>query len=135
MSFFNSYLFIFLFLVLVLGLWAFGLWLTLYYTFWWYDIVAHFLGGVWVASSALILKQKLGLEASGRFNKFTIFLSVVAVVVLAGVLWEFVELIGDRYVFQSGFTYLPGTYEDTLLDLFIDLVGGLAGYLIYRKHA
>ena len=115
--------------------WIIGFWFSLYYIFWWYDVVAHFTGGIWLASTALILKNKFGLSVSGRFARLAAFLAVMGVLALAGALWEFLEFGADRYVFHFGFTYWPGIYEDTLSDLFIDLAGGLIGFFVYRKHA
>ena len=118
--------FIFSLLVFILVFWGVGLLYRLNYVFWWYDVVAHFLGGVWVALSVLALKERNLISAN--------FLLVLGTVALVGVLWEFTEFVWDRYIFQSGFTYLSGVYEDTLSDLFFDLIGGLAALIIVRKN-
>lgn len=131
MNFFNSYLFIFLFLALVLGFWVFGLWFSLFYVFWWYDVAAHFLGGVWMSAVAFIFKERLDIRIEGRFSDFIFLIFVLSLVALAGTAWEFLEFLNDNYFLKPGFTKLAGIYEDTLSDLFFDLFGGLAGYVVY----
>ena len=95
-SFLKSWQFILLFLIFILANFALALYFRLYYLFWWLDIAHHFLGGLWLASTALILKNKFGLSVSGRFARPATFLAVMGVLALAGVLWEFLEFGGDR---------------------------------------
>ena len=45
---------------------------------------------------------------------------------LVGVLWEFFEFGLNRYIVHIGFI----NYEDTLLDLFFDLLGGAVGFIL-----
>lgn len=134
-NFFYSAEFVFLFLVLILIFWAAGFWLSLYYVFWWYDVIAHFLGGVWVASAVFVLKKRFGLEFFGEYAGAALFIAVLGIVVLAGTLWEFSEFVLDRYVFRLGFTLLPNVFEDTLSDLFMDIVGGALAFWLYRRNA
>ena len=61
----------------------------------------------------------------------TNLLFLLGIVALVGVLWEFTEFVWDRYIFQSGFTYFSGVYEDTLSDLFFDLLGGSLAYILF----
>jgi len=117
-------------LAAVLGFWLVGMYYGLHFIFWWYDAVAHFAGGAWVAALAIAAREKLSLELNGQKTNLVWLLAVLGFVALVGVLWEFFELVLDRYILYNGFTYLPGVYEDTLLDLFMDLVGGAAFYCI-----
>ena len=55
---------------------------------------------------------------------------LIGLVALVGVGWEFFEFIWDRFIWHAGFTYLPGIYEDTLSDLFFDLLGGATGFVL-----
>lgn len=80
-------------------------------------------------SLAFLLKNKVGFEAA-KLKSLVWFIAAIGFVALVGVLWEFFEIILDRYVTLAGYTYLPGVFEDTLLDLFLDLVGGAAMFLI-----
>ena len=51
-----------------------------------------------------------------------------------GVLWEFFEFVMDRYIVFTRFTYLFGVFEDTLLDLLMDILGGAIAFLLYFKN-
>lgn len=128
-SFFNSYIFVATFLVAVLGFWGIGAFYSLHFIFWWYDAVAHFFGGAWVMSLAFFLKNKLKIEAQ-NLNGVVLFVAMIGAVALVGVLWEFFELILDRYIMHTGFTYFPRVFEDTLSDLLMDLLGGAFMFLI-----
>lgn len=121
-SFLKSWQFILLFLIFILATYALALWLKLYYVFWWLDIAHHLLGGFWVACLANFYFKKSGVIASGA----TLFFMVLGIVALIGVLWEFVEFASDSYVWNVGFL----SYEDTLSDLFFDLLGGAFGLLL-----
>ena len=94
----------------------------------------HFAGGFWAFLFSRALIKKLGFRIDGQFSGFAYFIWLIGAVVLIGVSWEFVEFIGDRFIFKFGFTYLPNVYEDVLLDLFMDLLGGILGWFIYRRH-
>lgn len=80
-------------------------------------------------SLAFLLKNKFKIEAQ-NLNRMVFFVIMIGVVALVGVLWEFFELILDRYIMHTGFTYLPRVFEDTLSDLFMDLLGGAFMFLI-----
>src|SRR3989344_6403685 len=107
-QFFESALFVFLLLVFILIFWGAGLIYRLNYIFWWYDVVAHFLGGAWTALAAFVFLH------NSKNAKTLLF--VLGIVALVGIAWEFAEFFVDRYIFKSGFTYLSGVYEDTLSD-------------------
>ena len=128
-SIFNSYIFVAIFLFAVLGFWGIGMWFGLHFIFWWYDVAAHFAGGAWVMSLAFLLKNKLGIENS-NLKGFALFVTMLGIVALVGVLWEFFEFVLDRYITMAKLTYLPNVFEDTLADLFWDLTGGTAMFLI-----
>jgi hypothetical protein len=87
-------------------------------TFWWYDMVLHFFGGVMVAMILLYSAEKWPEFIQLPGNRFMRFVVAVSFVALIGVLWEFYEYALD-YVFRSFDLQLP----DTLSDLFFDLFG------------
>jgi hypothetical protein len=95
------------------------------------DTMAHFLGGLSIAWMGIILwerwrKQKiLPPKIPAIFRDYAI-LSHVAVI---GVLWEFMEWWFDHYL---GW-YMQASLGDTMGDLSMDLLGGLAFVLIYRS--
>lgn len=129
-SILNSYFFLFLFLAFILAFWIFGLIYDLNYLFWWYDVVNHFLGGMLVMCLGIFMSRRFGIEISGNGRVIFLFAGLLGFVVLSGVFWEFTEFVFDRYIIKNGFTLLPGIYEDTLSDLFFDLLGGAAGFLL-----
>ncbi len=94
---------------------AAGLFLFLQWYFWWYDIMLHFLGGLWVA---------LMFQWLARTGQYAHSLAATIFAVLfVGLAWEVFEfLVGSpresRYLF------------DTSLDIVMDLSGGIVGYVI-----
>ena len=91
----------------------------------------HFLGGFWIYISARTLIKYFNFNMIGEHDGFYSFIIFIGFVALTGVLWEFFELVLDRYLIHNGYSFLPGVYEDTLSDLFFDLLGGTIAFLIY----
>lgn len=89
----------------------------------WSDILMHFIGGVFVAAIFLNFFQ--------NENKPALLLFTVSFAVLIGVLWEFYEYLAEYYFSRlSGFSVLGMALDDTLSDLFFDLLGGLTAGII-----
>ncbi|MEK7530400.1 MAG: hypothetical protein AAB573_00875 [Patescibacteria group bacterium] len=77
----------------------------LYWRFWWYDLIMHAMGGVIIASIALVF----GVQSYAR---------PVALAVVVGCAWEIMEYmagirIGKNYAF------------DTVLDVIADMSGAI----------
>ncbi|KKT39663.1 hypothetical protein A2W54_01625 [Candidatus Giovannonibacteria bacterium RIFCSPHIGHO2_02_43_13] len=130
-SFFESFAFMFWFWFAIMALQATGLWYNFPFLFWWFDIIMHFLGGFWIYISARTLIKYFNFNMIGEHDGFYSFIIFIGFVALTGVLWEFFELVLDRYLIHNGYSFLPGVYEDTLSDLFFDLLGGTIAFLIY----
>ena len=79
-----------------------------YYSVPWFDMLMHFLGGLW-----------LGLAFIWLYSAGTSYLKIIAGVLLVGVFWEIFELVIHQYFLRESFD-LP----DTLSDLFFDMLGG-----------
>ena len=123
-------------LLIILALNVFGLSLSLYRTFFWYDVVLHFMGGAWVA--ALVVSWPNFKNQFYNFKQKLIFTLLVVVVV--GIAWEILEIC------VSGIVYLKyyagsgvlrelnaGLTLDTAVDLAMDLLGGFSlGYLFIK---
>lgn len=93
----------------------------------WIDIPMHFLGGFAVAFTyRSILKILQKNNYLGKINNLILFIFIISLVALTAVLWEFAEFIMD-FIFKFN---AQASLEDTMLDLFLGLVGGLAGFLI-----
>ncbi len=87
-----------------------------------FDIPMHFLGGMSIGITGILLlnlAQKQGwMNIQKKIISFFVILCFVA---LAAILWEFLEWIGDFYLhtrMQQGLT-------DTMGDMFLGLIGGL----------
>lgn len=92
-----------------------------YYSIAWFDMMMHFLGGVWVAMFFLYV-----FKAPSTFaRKFWVVISSVLVV---GILWE---------VFEFGMGSIAGdafNVRDTLSDIFFDLAGGCVAIFAKLRH-
>ena len=103
-------------LLLVIGiLYVFGLTYYLFWRLWWFDIVLHTMGGLWVvlATGWLML----------RYSVPPRILPLLGVLICISVAWEFFELL-------TGFRREDNYAFDTGLDLVMDLIGGAVGYLL-----
>ena len=108
-----------IFLILALHLGA-----TVFYWYsslWWFDMLLHFLGGVWLF---LALVWLLGIR---EFNFKSIF-KIMFLLLVVGVLWELYEIVVNDTITRNPFNLL-----DTSLDLFFDLLGGAVAMLFFRK--
>jgi len=103
-----------------------ALWFDLYYLFWWLDTALHFLGGAWIVLVFNFLMKHFGLDLTAARARPALLIIFLGFVALLGVLWEFFEFGVNRYIVHIGFI----TYEDTLSDLFFDLLGGALAFLI-----
>lgn len=113
---------------------------ALIFHFYWelehFDKLMHFLGGFWIALVTLwflflsgFVKHPWLKKRGLRFFLLTAFLSSLSV----GVAWEVFELWG-----MITFIDDPGYWEDTILDIVFDVIGGLVAGLyvfgIYNRH-
>ncbi len=98
-------------LVLTTGIYIIGLELFLFWKLWWFDILLHFLGGVWAAlASAWALLFFL--------RRAPQLLPVVACVACIAVGWELFQ-----YVFE--FPREEAYALDVTLDIVMGVLGGL----------
>jgi hypothetical protein len=94
--------------------------LSLYWVFWWYDMVVHFLASIWVALAALSIASLVGFRRVGVW----VYVCVIAV----SIGWEFFEYsigatdLAERSVFLM----------DTTLDFVVNIIGGSLGLSLGR---
>lgn len=105
---------------LVAFLYIIGLEFLLYWVTDWYDIVMHFLGGLWIALFATYLFFVLRVVEIPTHNRVVIVLVTLGSVLIVGLGWELWELF-------SGLTFVFKDLGDTILDLIMDMIGGTAG--------
>ena len=93
----------------------------LYFRFWWFDIVMHFLGGVF---SALALLWAYHYVFGKYFDQRRERLLLVALVgtLIVGVLWEVFESIAGIHALEGNI--IP----DTSLDIIMDLLGAYVAF-------
>lgn len=88
-----------------------------YYTIWWFDILMHFLGGVFI----FFLLSYL------FYNKRKILFLLVGVLVI-GLFWEVFE-----FIFNNRIGGMVFEWGDTLFDLVFDALGGITGFFLVKK--
>lgn len=123
-----SYFPIFLLLVFTAGLHIIGSRFYFYWDLWWYDIVLHLLGGMWIAATGFWMYYQSGWWREPKVSVINFFLCTFLCAFIVGIIWEILE-------YKMGLTFsLPGVdYQvDTAGDIGMDIVGGLLVYLYYR---
>lgn len=96
----------------------------LYWTVWWFDIIMHFLGGLWVSLITLWFYKAF---ADVRAHKEHGYLITLLIMILVGVAWEIFEVIAGLTM-----TSQAGYFFDTVLDLIMDICGALyAVHLVF----
>jgi len=105
-------------LILVAVLHSAGVYASLYWIWQPFDLVTHFLGGAWVSLMALwiIFFSDFTPPSWRRFSMLTVALVAVLVV---GLLWELFEFVAEV---PNWVIY----YQDTALDLIMDVLGSLS---------
>jgi len=98
----------------------------LYWRFWWYDIVMHFLGGLMVGMIALWVYNYFEYFKNKEINKSLIFLYTFLVVLSVGIGWEVFEFLIE-VDFSNNYI------SDTSLDLIMDIVGSLFSSVVFLK--
>lgn len=114
-------LFLQLFLLgIVAALHMIGSQLYLYWMFWWYDMVVHFLASIWIALSATWI--------AAQFRAKRVALWVFVSVALVSLGWESFEYMIGAVDLADGDVFVT----DTVLDLVVNMIGGLFGWYVGR---
>ncbi len=93
-----------------------------YTSIWYFDMIMHFLGGLWVGLAFLWIFW--GKEINLKF-----ILKIILGVFLIGFFWEIFEIIFNNIIARDAFNTL-----DTISDLCFDIAGGAFALLyVYRK--
>jgi hypothetical protein len=105
-----------------------------YWTFPWYDMPMHFLGGFWVAVVFAYLNLKFGFGIFKEKKFLLNLILIISFVALIGVFWEFFEFFSDFFQNSMDISKMAqlGT-ADTMGDLFFDLLGGTVFAIIAQK--
>ncbi len=96
---------------------------SLYWYVWWYDLVMHFLGGMFSVLLAVWFCFFSGYTPFSRPTALLRFVVLSAIVIGGG--WEVFERV-------FGSTWSPeGYYLDTGIDIVMDTSGGIVAYLLF----
>ncbi|MFH1402562.1 MAG: hypothetical protein ABIG87_02985 [Patescibacteria group bacterium] len=128
--------FLIILLVLIYAIFILDLFATrysLYFRFWWFDIMMHFLGGFWIATASYYFfyfsdfQFRLWLSAFKKLTeKYSALALTLASIILVGVCWELFEYV-------IGAVPKTGYALDTGLDLVMDLIGWSGACLFFSK--
>lgn len=97
----------------------FGIGERFFWRFWWWDVILHVLGGMWVALAVAWLLRL-------RDTHISLFQCALAAFVV-GVAWELFEL-----AFHIGGSVFLSYPVDTAKDLVDDVAGGVAAWFLVR---
>ncbi|MBI3623105.1 hypothetical protein HY212_03440 [Candidatus Pacearchaeota archaeon] len=94
----------------------------------WIDIPFHFLGGLSIAYTSILFLRFFREKGFIEINKRALsILFVVSLVILVAVFWEFYEFLMKTFFNLN----MQPSVADTMKDLFMGLVGGFAGALVF----
>jgi hypothetical protein len=96
----------------------------LYWVYWWFDIMMHFLGGI---SIGLFLYWFFYRSAIVSPPRMSFWAFIVGGTILIGVAWEIFE-----YVMHFTYTSRESYVLDTSLDLLMDVLGACAAGIAAR---
>lgn len=125
---FSIVLMILIYVILTLDLLAFKYFL--YWRLWWFDVVMHFLGGVWImlVSYYIFYVSDYAKHVRHLSKKYSPFILSLSSIVFVGIFWELFEL-NMRVSVQANYVL------DTSLDLFMDMSGWVVAYTyVNKKH-
>ncbi len=109
-------------LLILLYLHTCGIAYHLYVTYWFYDIILHFLGGVCIALSIVCVSEFFGIKVINN-NLW----NIIWLALLGGVAWELFEVYYDIAGSPTGTL----AYKlDTAKDLFMDTLGAFVVWLL-----
>ena len=101
---------------------------SLYFFLWWFDLLIHFLAGLWVSGLSLWIYFRSGYIKKPVQNMMRAFIVAATSIVVISVSWKFYEII-------IGVPIEKDYVQDTVVDLIMDTLGALAGFIYYvRVH-
>ncbi len=91
----------------------------LYYSVWYFDMMMHFLGGLWLGLFAI------WFLATSDFSIKSV-LNIAIGVLLIGISWEIFE-----FIFLNMYAKISFDLMDTVSDIFFDLSGGFTAIVYF----
>lgn len=103
-------------LITLLFLHVYGMENHLYLKYWFYDLLTHFLGGVSIAVSAFYILKRTK--------------HIIAIAIIAGVIWEIFEVYYDI----TGWPIESTRYIlDTFIDIVMDTLGAVVAWFFVKE--
>jgi hypothetical protein len=103
--------------------------LYLYWTYWWFDNISHFLGGFAMGLFWFYMFRRFySFDQGARFRN--VLGVVFLMVIIIGVGWEVFEYVIGGANPSAGETY----WQDTIYDLIADILGAFVATLIIHKN-
>jgi len=103
--------------------------MALYEQVWWWDHLTHFVSAALVAAVGYAVTVTLDRHTDAvHFPRPFLAVYIFIFTLSAGVVWELLELVGRELAVTFGFGPVLVVYglEDTMMDLFVDMLGALA---------
>lgn len=116
----NLFIFLFALIILIAGLNEIALNFFLYWRVWWFDIMMHFLGGLWIGLTTLWIYLSSGYIKNINKEKFFILFLSISAVLIIGIGWEVFEYLIDAHIGMK-----QGYWSDTIQDLVMDTLGAI----------
>lgn len=101
--------------------------LRLYWTTEWFDILMHFLGGLFIGLCILFICFISGYLSLPKENLFLVHGLTIGFVLIVGLVWELWEIF-------VGLTDVFTDQGDTILDVVMDTLGALAAIWYIRQR-
>ncbi len=112
-------------LIVLLFFHVIGMTRHFYLNYWFYDIIAHILGGICIALSIFAISEIFNI----KIIKNNLW-NLIALTFIAGLAWEAFEVYYDI----SGYVFGTLAYKlDTAKDLFDDVLGSVIIWLALRN--
>jgi hypothetical protein len=92
-----------------------------YNSIWYFDMIMHFLGGVWVGFFFIYIYSPSHLNNKSVFK-------IASSVLLIGLSWEVFEFVVNNVIGR-----VPFNSFDSISDIFWDMVGGLSAIFLFFK--
>jgi hypothetical protein len=104
-----------------------------YFSIWYFDMIMHFLSGLWVGLFFLWFFHRqdlsegadLGLE---RGSAIALIVKTLLFVIMIGGSWEVFEFFVNNHIGREAFNA-----RDTISDIFFDLAGGAIAVLYFLR--
>jgi len=116
-------------LYIIAALQMLALYFFWYWSYWWYDIMMHFLAGFWVCGMVLWVCFFSGSAKISRpIRKSRAYLTALGITFLIGLSWELFEFSLDTFI-----VFQQNDLVDTMSDLGMDMLGALSASFYVAK--